>query len=743
MSKYNSGWQRKKATQPRKQSKRSKKRLWVVQGGLILVLSTILWRVYDVQKVYGDQLEKNEKLAVDADNTLLAPRGAILDAQGNELAYDVPASYVDIKTADLKKYAAQIAAEIAPILGTSTSKVVNLLQEDSPWVRYPKPILATAQTKLQAAFDAHKWAPANKSVQWSADVTFSPTEQRLYPYDDFAANTIGFVEPDQKNQSDIVGVGGIEEKFNKQLSGTNGTVDFQRDAYGYPLPGSVHVTKKAQPGDNIQLTLDETIQGYVESEMAQLVKQYKPQHAAIIVTNPQTGAILAMSSAPSFNPNSYASASPDALYTNWAVNSSFEPGSTFKPFVLAAALATNSVSLYDTYMSGHTTVDGQTISDWDPAGWGVLTFQQALEESSNVGFAKIAEKLGWPNLDHYMNLFGFDKPTGVDLPDEASSILFKKSQQGELELATSGFGQGISVTPLQQVAAMGVIANGGKLMRPYVVSKITSPDGKVIKQVKPTVVRQNFIPQNVLNEVKNTMVLDVSDPKYGLDSSAKIAGYEVAGKTGTAQVANPKTGQYYSDRFITSFMGFAPAQDPQVEVYVTVDWPKTPEADTWGSSIAAPYAKAIMKETLDYDHIAPTGDVPSASADTPKGNQVQYVQTPNIVGLSQQAAKAKLSSMGLDSMFVGTSGTVEKQWPPVGVEVTKGSKMYGLLQHAEGSKVSVPNLTGLSLRDATNLLAALSLNISPTGNGFVTKQAVAAGTSVASGTAIPVTLSPQ
>ncbi|GLG01121.1 penicillin-binding protein [Alicyclobacillus hesperidum subsp. aegles] len=717
--------------------KREKQRIWFVQGMMVLSLAAVVFRVYDVQQVYGRSLKKAADKVIDVTKPLLAPRGAILDAQGNEIAYDVPAYYVDIQLQHVRPYAAQAAAILAPILGTSESSLVALLSRDdrpSEWIQLPTPVEATVKEKLAAAFNAHAWAPDAKKIAWYNDITFTPTEQRVYPYDEFAANAIGYV-------SKGTGQSGVELEYNKLLAGKNGVMSYQQDPTGVPLPGSIHITQAAKPGDNVQLTIDDTIQGYVEHEMDSLMAKYQPAHAAIIVSDPQTGAILAISSRPTFNPNQYWKASLDALSQNWAVSSAFEPGSTFKPFVLAAALQTNSIGLYQTFTSGQITIDNQTIHDWNYTGWGTLTFQQALEESSNVGFSKIALALGWPNMNKYLNLFGFTQPTGIDLPNEATSLLFPKSEQGQLELATAGFGQGIAVTPLQQIAAMDAIANGGKLMRPYIMQKITTPSGKVVEQTKPTVVRDGFLSQQVIDEVRQSMVLDVSDPKHGIDSGAAIPGYEVAGKTGTAQIVDPTTGQYYSNRFETSFIGFAPANDPKVVVYVTVYWPKTAPDEAWGSTVAIPPARAILQECLNYYHIPPTGSI-SVAQDTQGAGQVQYVETPNIVGMTSAQAKQTLANDGLTGMFVGTSGTVTRQWPEAGIQVAKGSKLYGLLQNAAGTTVAMPNLTGLSLRDATNLLAALGLNIHPSGSGYVVSQSVAAGTTVHIGSGVDVTLKP-
>lgn len=702
---------------------------------MVLTLGAVVWRVYDVQQVYGAKLTKNSDAIVDVTKPLLAARGSILDAEGDQLAYDIPAYYVDIDAEYIGPYAASAASILAPILGSKASDLQQLLSNNKTWIQLPTPVQEPVMEKLQQAFAAHQWQPGKSDkITWSNQITFTPTEQREYPYGEFAANTIGYV-------SKGTGQSGVELEYNKLLGGTNGEMTYKQDPTGVPLPGTVKVTKPSKPGDTVQLTINDAIQGYVENQMNTLINQYHPEHAAIIVSNPQTGAILAISSRPSFDPNQYQKASLTALSQNWAVSSAFEPGSTFKPFVMSAALATNSINMYSTFQSGQVTVDGQTIHDWLWGGWGTLTYQEALEKSSNVGFTKIALALGWPNMNKYLNLFGFTQPTGIDLPNEATSLLFPKSDQHQIQLATSGFGQGIAVTPLQQVAALGAIANGGKLMRPYITQKIISPSGKVIKQTTPHVVRQGFLPESVIQEVSHTMVLDVSGSQ-GIDTIAAIKGYEVAGKTGTAQIVNPATGQYYNNRFETSFIGYAPANDPKVLVYVTVYWPKTAPDEQWGSTVAAPPARNIIQDCLNYYHIPPTGAVTSVSQTSPGAGTVKYVDTPNIVGMTQAAAESKLSEMGLKLTIAGTSGVVQRQWPAVGIEVPSGSTMYGLLQTRSGKSITVPNLQGMSLRDATNLLAALGLTIDPTGSGFVKSQTVTEGTAVTSGSTVGVTLQP-
>jgi|GEM_PF-94700 len=766
----------------KRKSSRHRKRVLLLQAVFLLLLGAIVARLQFVQQVFGPNLLAQAKKTQDVTQTIVAPRGEILDAQGQPLAYDTPAFMMDVKVSDFSDRSALLSLlatalnipvdQLTPVFDNSTAK----------WIRWPNPIseiqkeaVTKALQQLQdtAVKQAKTQGKSDTSVpEYVQDATFTPTEQRIYPYGDFAANVLGYVN--HKG----VGEAGLELEYNSILSGTPGEMTYVKDGDGFPIESTEKMVKQPHPGENIQTTIDGTIQGYVEDQMNSLVKKYKPQHAAIIVANPNTGAILGMSSSPSFNPNQYWNAPTGALSTNWAVNSTFEPGSTFKVLTLAAALATNSVNLNSTYMSGHMYVDGIRINDWQPSGWGRITFRQAMEYSSNVGFATIALHLGWSNLLNYMKAFGYLSKTGIDLPNEASSIVFGPSQQGPVQLATSGFGQGIAVTPIQQVAGVGAIANGGKLMKPYVVSKITNSEtGSTIKKVSPTVVNPQVVPPNVASEVNQVMLEDVTK---GIDSIANVKGYQIAGKTGTAQIESPNGG-YYANRYIVSFIGYAPESNPQVEVYVTVYWPKTAPDNQWGSTVAAPVARDLLKECMDYEHISPA----SQQAATPAvEGKTQYVETPSIQGMSVAKAKSKLKSLGIVSEVIDTGKTVRQQWPQAGIAVAKGSKMYlyapsAANGSADGSSqsggsatkngasgsansgsansasansatsnsgsqeglVTMPNLRGTSLREAGDILAVMGLKLSATGSGYATSQSVAAGTKVAVNSTVHIVFS--
>lgn len=698
-----------------------------MQVALLSTLGIVAVRIQFVQHVFGPRLLSAAEQVQQNTAVALAPRGALLDASGNKLAYDIPAYMFDIKTSSFAGHLSELAQQLAPILGTTSAKLLPMLQSGAKWVQYPTPILEPAKEQIQTLM--------NKSSH-GQDVTFTSTEQRFYPYGDFAANTLGYV-----NQQGI-GESGLEYQYNSILAGKNGQYTFTRDGAGFPMQNTMKVIKPAVPGEDVQLTLDQTVQGFVENAMNNLDQKYQPKHAAIIVMNPQTGAILGMASRPTYNPNQYWTATAEALNSNWAVNSAFEPGSTFKVMVLAAALATHAISLNQIYTSGSVNVDGSVIHDWNWFGWGKISFLKALEYSSNVGFAKIALKLGWPTMLKYMKLFGYLDKTGIDLPDEASSIIFPPSLRGPVQLATSGFGQGIAVTPLQQMAAVAAIANGGKLMKPYLAKAIIDPStGKVVKTISPTVENPQVVPPTVAQAVSNAMVLDVSK---GIDNAGYIKGYDVAGKTGTAQVVNPKTGQYYSNRYIVSFIGYAPGWDPQIEVYVTVDSPNTKPNQTWGSTVSTPYAKEILQECLQYYHIQPNNaSVAAAKASSGPGTSaVKYEQTPNVVGKTGSEAAAVLHKLNLKAIRLGSAGVIQSQWPKPGIEVPVGSSLYYYSPAGPGKSMVMPDLSGTSMREAGDILAAMGLSMDPAGSGFAAGQSVPAGQPVAPGSTIRVDFQP-
>lgn len=717
----------------RERPSRHRKRLLFMQVILLGSLGVIGLRMAYVINAFGPRLQGSAKNVQDVSVTQVAPRGTLLDSTGHPLAYDVPAFMFDIKLNAFSD-SAKLASLLSQPLGMTVDQLMQKFDSDASdsWIQFSSPIF---QTTRDAVIAALKNVKDDKGLPATSDITFTPTSERAYPYGTFAANTLGYV-----SAQDHTGEGGLELEYNKVLSGKNGEYTYVKDGDGFPIQSTMKTVKKAVPGENIQLTLDQTIQGFVENEMNTLVAKYKPVHAAIIVMNPKNGAILAISSRPNYNPNQYWLGSPVALNNNWAVNSSFEPGSTFKVMVLAGGLASNVISLNETFMSGHITVAGTTIHDWNYTGWGQIDFRNALYKSSNVGFATVAEKLGWPKLLQWMKSFGYLNKTGVDLPGEYNSVVFPPDARGPVQLATSGFGQGISVTPMQQMAAVAAIANGGALVRPHLAQEfIDQSTGKVVKQVTDTIVNPHVISSDVASQVRNVMIGDVQSPA-GIDGLGYIKGYEVGGKTGTAQIAKPNGG-YYTDRFITSFIGFAPGWDPQIEVYVTLYWPHVPADQQWGSSIATPPARNILQECLQYYHIQPQSGQSTTRVVAPTV-KTSYVETPNLIGESVTQAASKLHQLGLTGFNIGqTSGVVTRQWPEPGIAVATGSSMYFYAPTKSGT-ITLPDLRGMSMREAANMLSTLGLTFVPKGSGFVTSQSIAPGQSVSPGAQVVVSLSP-
>ncbi|MDP9727706.1 penicillin-binding transpeptidase domain-containing protein [Alicyclobacillus tolerans] len=706
----------------KKHSSRHKKRMLALQVGGLAALGLVILRIANIQHAMGHELLTAAAKVQDVSKVELAPRGEILDSAGQPIAYDVPAYMMDIKISDFSNKKA-LAQNLSKILNLPYSQIYPLIAQKYDWIQWNQPILATAKDAIEKLYGNGKHA---------TDFSFTATEKRFYPFGSFAAATVGYVGPNGQ------GVMGIEAEENKLLEGTPGKIVYKQDALGFPLPGTVHTLVAPKPGDSVELTINPVIQGFVDHVMKNLNAKLHPEHATMIVMDPWNGQILAMSNQPDFNPNHYWTATSNALDQNWGVSAAFEPGSTFKLFVLTAALATHSINLNQTYMSGKITIDGRTIHDWNYWGWGRISFLKALEYSSNVGFAKIAMRVGWSNLMHYLRLFGLTQPTGIDLPDEGDSILFPPSQEGKIELATTGFGQGIAVTPIQLVDGVSAIANGGTLYRPYVVQKIISPQGKVIKTIEPHVVRRDIAPASVLATVRHGMILDVSQ---GIDNAAYIKGYEIAGKTGTAQVVNPKTGKFYSSRFITSFVGFAPGWAPKVVIYCAVDWPKLPVNDTWGSTTATPAVRQVMKDLMNYYGIAPrTATSAQTSMLTHPAQKTVYIQNlPSLIGDSVQEAQKVAHGLAGSLVVNGNGSTILRQWPLAGSSVQASQPIY-VWTSTGRTQEKMPSIRGLTLTPLLQLLHDFGLHPIISGSGFVVGSSIAAGQPVYPGEQVHVSL---
>ena len=483
--------------------------------------------------------------------------------------------------------------------------------------------------------------------------------KRYYPHNEMLSHVLGYVGIDNQ------GLSGLELEYNDILTGEYGSIQYFSDAKGNNLErNSVYV--EPEDGLDIYLTVNYGIQSSIERELDNVVLRYNPDGAWAIAMDPNTGEILGMSSRPNFNPNNYKNYDTETINRNMAIWASYEPGSTFKILTLSAAVNEGKVDLLkDTfYDGGSVNVDGARIKCWKHGGHGSQTFLEVVQNSCNPGFVELGNRLGKETLFDYINKFGYGKKTGIDLNGEATGILFSLDKVGPVELATTAFGQGVSVTALQQVVAVSAAINGGILYKPYIVKRVAyHENGQIIKEVKPTIVRDNIVTKDTSEKVRMTLESVVS---LGTGRNAYIDGYRVGGKTGTAQKVN--NGIYMQGNYIVSFIGFLPANDPKIVVYLAIDNPKG--VTQYGGTVSAPIVKNIMEDAITSLNIE------KQDGGTEKKYQwydKKYYTVPNVVGKSKKEATSMLKSFSVE--YSGSGDVVVNQSPDSDNRIAEGEKV--------------------------------------------------------------------
>jgi len=571
------------------------RRTLLVLGITALWVAWLVWRVVDVQVLEAPQLASLARAEHVHTFTLTAPRGAILDRNGRVLAIDEPAYRVTAAPRTIAEAAKanrdpqlvnQEAARLAKVLPYSEQQLASALSGTS-WYRLIDPYVTPATAHvLQAEASA------------LVGITLVPTERRVYPNGTLAAPVLGFVN------SSGQGLAGIEYEDNKILAGKNGHWTVATDVGGAPLPATTVSKVAARPGDSVELTIDSNIQYKVQQLLAAQVKKWHAKNGAVIIMNPDTGAVLAMADYPTFNPNEYYLAAPSSL-TNWAVSDPVPPGSIFKPVTASAGLMDGVVkptTMFDTI--GYKIVDGVRIDDWVPGGWGWISFTRGLELSSDQVFMDVALKLGVARLYRMMKAYGFFHPAQIGLPGSSPGVYIPQNQVNAVDLATIGFGQGIAVTPIQEATMIAAVANGGTLYKPRIRRAILSPTGQVLKQFHP-VVEGHPINRYVGHELHVMMEREVG---YGTGVPVQVKGYTWAGKTGTAQqIVNGKTSNTV---FVASYAGYGPMPNPRFAMVVMINDPK---GGIYGAEVSAPLWREIAIWLMSYWHIPPyvTNNLPN------------------------------------------------------------------------------------------------------------------------------------
>ena len=645
---------------------RYRSRALVLTGCLLLLLTAIVVRLGYLQILRHDELARLAERQYSKTIPVRPERGPILDRNGYALAVSAPVESVYALPGRIADRGA-VAAALAPHLGERARDIEQRLASDRPFVWVKVKIAPAAAEAIRA--------------QRLPGIGTVPESLRFYPSRELAAQVLGFVGRDDK------GLEGIELAHDKALAGEAGLALVERDALGREMTGQPTILKTPTPGTGLVLTIDATVQYLAERELETAWRSTQAKAGMVLVMDPRTGEILAMAMRPTFNPNAYQGATPEQ-WRNRAVTDPFEPGSTFKAILAASALEDGVVKPTDRFYGeqGVITIANRTIHDWKKYGW--LTFQQVLQFSSNVGAIKVGMQVGRDRYYRHVTEFGFGSLTGVGLPGESRGQLRPPDRWSGLSLASISIGQEVSVTGIQMLAAFGALANGGKMMQPYIVRAHLDRNGHEVDRAEPQAIRQVISPQTAatLSDILTSVVTE------GTGHKAVVQGYAVAGKTGTAQKPDPVTHVYSRKPGVLSFIGFVPSNAPRLVILALLDEPKTV---VWGSEAAAPIFAAVAAPVLRHLDVTPSEPVPP----------IQIVRAS------------------------GRDAEREPSVDPAGGMSPDGEAL-------------MPDLTGKSLRQALALLGALDVNVAVAGRGIVVRQTPSPGTPLSSGASCRLELAP-
>ncbi|MFC4557014.1 stage V sporulation protein D [Virgibacillus kekensis] len=611
----------------------------------LLFFTVIDFRLGYVQFVIGDELMKLANDSWSRDITFEAERGNILDRNGVVLAENVSAPSVIVVPKQIKN-PQETAGKIADILNISEEKAYEYVTRDAVYTRiHPAGRKITEQQEK-----------AFKTLNLDG-VYLAKDSKRHYPFGDDLSHVLGFAGIDNQ------GLMGLELFYNEKLDGEEGSLSFYSDAKGKKLEQIADIYKPPEDGLNLKTTINSKIQTIMERELDLAVSKYNPDGALAIAVDPDTGGILGMTSRPNFNPENYQNVDAKVYNRNLPIWSTYEPGSTFKIITLAAALEEEVVDLQNDHFmdDGDISVGGTELHCWKSGGHGSQTYLEVVQNSCNPGFVSLGMKLGEERLFSYIRDFGFGNKTGIDLNGEASGILFKPERIGPVELATTSFGQGVSVTPIQQVMAVAAAVNGGRLYEPQIANAWIDPrTNNVVEKIEPEM-KERVISESTSKEIR--MALESVVAK-GTGRPAYVEGYRVGGKTGTAQKVGPD-GNYMNNNYILSFIGVAPADDPEIVVYVAIDNPKN--TVQFGGVVTAPIVGTIIEDSMHVMGVEPRDNGLSKEYTWPEQPKVEV---PDLVGLKKEELTQYLTNLSIETS--GSGNYIVDQEPHAGTKVEQG-----------------------------------------------------------------------
>ena len=632
---------------------------------LLCIAVVLVGRLFFLQIIDKSDLQAKNLSQVQVDRKLQSPRGTIYDRNGRPLAMSVVTKslYADPKM--IKQSPNEVADLIAPYVTMSKEEIVKSLQEDTAFVwidRMMEPEKSKAVAQLIK----------DKNLE---GLNFVEESKRYYPNGNLAAQVLGFVGTDDK------GLDGLEMVLDDELKGGIQKELVATDRKGNAIFGSVLSKYLPDKGKSVTLTIDASIQFIAERALDKAMQDTGAKHASVIVMDPKTGEILAMANRPTYDPNYYGQGSEED-FKNIAVTNLYEPGSTFKPIIASAALASGKWKLDQVYNDkGSFVANGHVMQNWNGEGYGPVRLIDILKFSINTGMAEIGTTTGADILSKYVRNYGFGSKTGIELPGEGDGILYEPDDMSTLDVATMSIGQGIAVTPLQMVRAFGAIANGGSMMKPHIIKSYSNVKGEVTSTTDPEVVGQP-IPEDTAKTIADILEKEVSE---GGGTKAMVEGYHFGGKTGTAEKLDTKNGGYLAGHYIASFIGFGPVEDPKFVVLVAIDDPK--KGSIYGGQIAAPVFKNIVSQLVRYYQMSPSvkdGAIvtaaPSAKLPAVKPNSDGTVVLPDFRGYTFGEVRDWLHTAGLYFKPDGTGKAISQEQLP-GTVVSPGTPIVVQFSH--------------------------------------------------------------
>lgn len=723
-------------------------RMSILMAFIVIFLFTGAARIFYLQVFRGDELSKKAESQQMMDKEVKAMRGTIYDCDKNVLAqsatvWDVFIDPYEIicRPADGEEPDEKRIKELEEATEKKRQAVVDGLAKFFEYDEEEKAELLKLTYNEKSRYELVKKQIENdlkmKIAEYASEnnlncIGFDRNSKRYYPYGSLASNVLGFTGGDDQ------GIYGLELYYEDELTGMNGRVVTAKDAWQNEISDEYETSVEAVDGNSLVLTINQTIQYHLEKGLREALEEYQPLGAYGVVMNCKTGAVLAMSSLPDYDCNNpteityskykkelktlkkkttdkkkIADAELDfrqKQWQNYTIEGAYEPGSVYKVFTAASALEENIVTPNTSYTcTGAIQVESHKMNCHYHPGHGTQNLAQGLANSCNPFFITVGQKLGAKNYFKYFDAFGFSQKTGIDLPWEIDPVVTDRTKMGIVELSSASFGQTNNLTPIEVCTGLCAVANGGNLMKPYVVDSIIDADGKTVKKTEPTVVRQ-VISSETAKTVRSMMkeVVDTGTGKNGY-----VAGYRVGGKTGTSTKLE-ETRKAGKNCYVVSFAAIAPSDDPEIALLIAVN---EPNVDLGGGAICAPIAAEVIEETMSVLGIEPKYSEDEIS------NLAGY--TPNVVGKTLDKAKEELKLSNLNYVVIGKGDKIVRQCPTSADTIQKNGTVYIYMGNGKKKTTKVPNFSGLTVTEAKNIAKTHNLNIEITGNNMKSGTVVA------------------